>query len=205
MFLARGCKSISQNTFTRSTLCSLADLWNGVHLQSAPFTTSAQPWQPATPSTQELQQQQTKQQHMRQQSQPQQGQQSSHAKTLEQDPALRRKVLLNRLLYRSRQRGFLEMDLLVGIWAEKRVPELSEENLHQFELILDQENPDLYKWLTGQEQPPTDIANNTAYQVTVLHSRVLYSACFNISWRIQGCSGSFRLRSINGGAWNHHS
>lgn len=57
------------------------------------------------------------------------------------------------------------MDLLVGIWAEKRVPELSEENLHQFELILDQENPDLYKWLTGQEQPPTDIARNTAYQV----------------------------------------
>lgn len=60
------------------------------------------------------------------------------------------------------------MDLLVGIWAEKRIPQLSEDNLGQFELILDQENPDLYKWLTGQEQPPADIANNTAYQVISL-------------------------------------
>lgn len=171
--LTRAYKGISLNTFTRSSLCSLADHWSGLHFQPAPFTSSAQSWQGASPSTQELQQQQTKQQHMRQQSQPQQGQQSSHARTLEQDPVLRRKVLLNRLLYRSRQRGFLEMDLLVGIWAEKRVPELSEENLRQFELILDQENPDLYKWLTGQEQPPTDIANNTAYQVISLAQYIL--------------------------------
>lgn len=152
----------------RSPLCSLTDYWNLLHFKSAPFTNSAQQLQAATPSTQTLQEQQTKQQRTRQQSHPEQGQQSSHAMALQQDPALRRKVIINKLLYRSRQRGFLEMDLLVGIWAEKRIPQMGEDNLHQFELILDQENPDLYKWLTGQEQPPADIANNTAYQVIIL-------------------------------------
>ncbi|KAL0052166.1 hypothetical protein WJX82_009014 [Trebouxia sp. C0006] len=34
----------------------------------------------------------------------------------------------------------------------------------QFEIVLDQENPDLYKWLTGQEQPPLDVEENAAYQ-----------------------------------------
>ena len=152
----------------RSSLCSLADHWNLLQCKSAPVTNSAQQLQAGTPSTQKLQDQQTKQQHVRQQSHPEQGQQSSHAMALQQDPAVRRKVIINKLLYRSRQRGFLEMDLLVGIWAEKRIPQMGDDNLHQFELILDQENPDLYKWLTGQEQPPADIANNTAYQVTSL-------------------------------------
>jgi succinate dehydrogenase flavin-adding protein (antitoxin of CptAB toxin-antitoxin module) len=120
----------------------------------------------AAPQTSaQLQQQQTEQQRTRQQSHPQQQQHSNHIKAIQQDPDLRRKVLVNRLLYRSRQRGFLEMDLLVGIWAEKQIPQLSENMLQQFEIVLDQENPDLYKWLTGQEQPPQDVAENAAYQV----------------------------------------
>ena len=118
------------------------------------------------PSTAQLQQQQTEQQYSRHQQQPAQQQQADHLRAVQADPALRRKVLVNRLLYRSRQRGFLEMDLLVGIWAEKQVPVMSEDMLRQFEAVLDQENPDLYKWLTGQEPPPAAMAENAAYQVS---------------------------------------
>ncbi|KAL0034859.1 hypothetical protein WJX77_010541 [Trebouxia sp. C0004] len=135
-----------------------------MHLQAAPFMHSAN-LDSATPQTSaQLQQQQTEQQRTRQQSHPQQQQYSNHMKAIQHDPELRRKVLVNRLLYRSRQRGFLEMDLLVGIWAEKQIPQLSENMLQQFEVVLNQENPDLYKWLTGQEQPPQDVAENAAYQ-----------------------------------------
>lgn len=185
--LAVSLKNSNLGPVVRSPLCSLAVHGNILHFQSAPFTNSAQQMQAAMPSTQQLQQQQTEQQHMRQQSHLQQGQQSSHATALQQDPALRRKVMINRLLYRSRQRGFLEMDLLVGIWAEKRIPQLSEDNLLQFELILDQENPDLYKWLTGQESPPADIANNTAYQVISLAQQ-----CVMLALAFQ-CMNSCRL------------
>ncbi|DBA71457.1 TPA: hypothetical protein ACH3X2_011254 [Trebouxia sp. C0005] len=135
-----------------------------MHLQAAPFMHSASVDSATSQTSAQLQQQQTEQQRMRQQSHPQQQQYSNHIQAIQQDPELRRKVLVNRLLYRSRQRGFLEMDLLVGIWAEKQIPQLSENMLQQFEIVLDQENPDLYKWLTGQEQPPQDVAENAAYQ-----------------------------------------
>lgn len=79
------------------------------------------------------------------------------------------------------------MDLLVGIWAEKRIPQMGEDNLRQFELILDQENPDLYKWLTGQEQPPADIANNTAYQVTSLAQQCIMLKRILRGWFKLGC------------------
>ena len=45
---------------------------------------------------------------------------------------------------------------------------MSEQLLRQFEAVLDQENPDLYKWLTGQESPPAAMAENAAYQVSHL-------------------------------------
>lgn len=179
-------KTSSLGSVVRSPLCSAADHWDVLHFQSALFTKSAQQLQAATPSTQQLQQQQTQQQHTRQQLHPLQGQQSSHAMALQQDPALRRKVMINRLLYRSRQRGFLEMDLLVGIWAEKRIPQLSEDNLRQFDLILEQENPDLYKWLTGQEQPPADIASNTAYQVSSV-AKCVYSKSEQVARFVLSC------------------
>lgn len=74
-------------------------------------------------------------------------------------------VQVNRLLYRSRQRGFLEMDLLVGLYAERRLPQMAGHELAAFSAVLDQENPDLFKWLTGQEQAPDAMLANAAFLV----------------------------------------
>jgi len=72
---------------------------------------------------------------------------------------------VNRLLYRSRQRGFLEMDLLVGLFAERRLPLMAERVLAAFSAVLDQENPDLFKWLTGQEPAPDAMLANATFVV----------------------------------------
>merc|ERR1711865_1362696 len=61
------------------------------------------------------------------------------------DDGLRRK-----LIYRSKQRGWLEMDLILGDWASKNLIKMDSTELRQFEVILDLENPDLFKWITGQ-------------------------------------------------------
>lgn len=37
--------------------------------------------------------------------------------------------------------------------------------LRNFSAVLEEENPDLFKWLTGQEEPSQHMAQNTAFQV----------------------------------------
>jgi len=71
---------------------------------------------------------------------------------------------INRMLYRARQRGWLELDLLIGMWAEREVGRLTPEMLTDVEVLLNQENPELYKWLTGQIEPPTSMLSNLAFQ-----------------------------------------
>merc|ERR1712046_72510 len=65
--------------------------------------------------------------------------------------------LRRKLIYRSKQRGWLEMDLILGDWASQRLQEMSQPELEQFEIILDLENPDLFKWLTGQTKVPDEL------------------------------------------------
>lgn len=60
------------------------------------------------------------------------------------------------------------MDLLVGMWAEKHVPRMDAAQLKAMEEVLDQENPDLFKWLTGQESASEAMMANPAFKVPVL-------------------------------------
>ncbi|KAL6785119.1 SDHAF2 [Auxenochlorella protothecoides x Auxenochlorella symbiontica] len=80
---------------------------------------------------------------------------------------------VNRLLYRSRQRGWLELDLLMGMWAEQNVPTMTAKQLEDYNVVLDEENPDLFKWLTNQLPTPEHLRNNSAYQL--LHASVQQS------------------------------
>ena len=65
-----------------------------------------------------------------------------------------------RLLYRSKMRGWLEMDIMLGKWAAANLQGMDDPGLDQFAEVLDMENPDLYKWLTGQAPVPDEIKND---------------------------------------------
>ncbi|KAK4362095.1 hypothetical protein RND71_017336 [Anisodus tanguticus] len=71
--------------------------------------------------------------------------------------------LCNRLIYRSKQRGYLELDLVLGKWVEEHVQSMDENGIKSLVNVLDLENPDLWKWLTGQEQPPDAISTNPVF------------------------------------------
>ncbi|KAE8694523.1 Succinate dehydrogenase assembly factor 2 [Hibiscus syriacus] len=71
--------------------------------------------------------------------------------------------LFNRLLYRSKQRGFLELDLVLGKWVEEHIHSMDKNGIKALVHVLDLENPDLWKWLTGQEQPPELVMVNPVF------------------------------------------
>jgi len=79
---------------------------------------------------------------------------SAQSHLFDEHDALRR-----RLLYRSKQRGWLEMDIMLGNWAAENLSKLDGTRLQQFQEVIDLENPDLFRWLTGQAEVPAEIEN----------------------------------------------
>lgn len=63
-----------------------------------------------------------------------------------------------RLIYRSKQRGWLEVDLLLGTWASENVPNLtSKDELDQFENFVNLETIDIYNILTLRTDVPEEL------------------------------------------------
>ncbi|KAG8388167.1 hypothetical protein BUALT_Bualt02G0097700 [Buddleja alternifolia] len=71
--------------------------------------------------------------------------------------------LFNRLIYRSKQRGYLELDLVLGKWVEDHIHSMDETGIKSLVHVLDLENPDLWKWLSCQEQPPEAVNKNPVF------------------------------------------
>jgi len=64
-----------------------------------------------------------------------------------------------RLLFRCWHRGTREMDLILGRFADSEIANLSEQELAQFEHLIDVPDPDLYAALTGKMPPAPEYAN----------------------------------------------
>lgn len=59
-----------------------------------------------------------------------------------------------RMIYRSKQRGWLEADILMGSWAVEFVPGLSHDQLDEYETILNEETIDIFNYITGKDALP---------------------------------------------------
>ena len=66
-------------------------------------------------------------------------------------------VRRKRLIYRSKQRGWLEVDLLMGTWAVENVPTLTVAEMDEYEAILNQETIDILNFVTGKDEAPEEI------------------------------------------------
>ncbi|CAD7926993.1 unnamed protein product [Amoebophrya sp. A25] len=67
------------------------------------------------------------------------------------------------LSWRAKQRGWLELDWLIGTFAQKHLANLSEEECTLFEQILELDNPDLFQWLSAQAPAPANMLENKVY------------------------------------------
>jgi len=64
-----------------------------------------------------------------------------------------------RLLFRAQRRGFKEVDLIFGAYAEAALWELDAVGLDQFEALLTAPDQEVYAWLRGAEPVPSEYDN----------------------------------------------
>jgi antitoxin CptB len=58
-----------------------------------------------------------------------------------------------RLLFRSWHRGCKETDLILGRFADHKLAQLSGAQLDGFEKLLQEDDTDIWDWLTGKAAP----------------------------------------------------
>jgi antitoxin CptB len=61
---------------------------------------------------------------------------------------------LKRLHMRSMRRGIKEMDLILSAFAADHLAQLDAADLDDYDALLDENDQDLYRWVTGQEAAP---------------------------------------------------
>lgn len=74
---------------------------------------------------------------------------------------------IKRLYMRSIRRGIKEMDLILTSFADGHLAQMEDANLDLYSVMLDENDHDLYQWVTRQQPAPdrfagliTDIAAN---------------------------------------------
>jgi antitoxin CptB len=61
-----------------------------------------------------------------------------------------------RTLFRAWHRGIREMDLIMGRFADAEIGNLSDAELDEFEALIEVPDRDLFKWLTGEVETPSN-------------------------------------------------
>ena len=59
-----------------------------------------------------------------------------------------------KLVFRAWRRGFREMDLLMGSFADENMRKLDEDGVAEFERLLSIPDWEVYAWLIGQKPVP---------------------------------------------------
>ena len=67
-----------------------------------------------------------------------------------------------KLLFRAQRRGFREMDLIFGAFADRHLADLDEAGLECFEGLLAASDWQVYRWILGHEAVPA-IYDNTVF------------------------------------------
>lgn len=69
-------------------------------------------------------------------------------------------ILKKRILYRSNYRGCRETDLIIGSYAKLHIDKLSAAQLAEFDLILEENDHDLYDWISQKSSLPPKYSNS---------------------------------------------
>jgi antitoxin CptB len=61
---------------------------------------------------------------------------------------------IKRLVMRSMRRGIKEMDIILSAYATENLVKMDETAIRLYDRLLDENDQDLYQWVTGQVAAP---------------------------------------------------
>lgn len=76
-----------------------------------------------------------------------------------------------RALFRAWRRGFRELDLLLGQFADTHIAALDDHDLADFEALLEANDQDVYGWITGSESVDDRYDTKLFASIAAFHAR----------------------------------
>ena len=70
----------------------------------------------------------------------------------EAEASVRRK----RLVFRAWHRGMREMDIIMGRFADRHAAAMSDDEVDQFEALMEAPDPEIFRWITGSLPTPAN-------------------------------------------------
>jgi antitoxin CptB len=80
-----------------------------------------------------------------------------------------------KLQFRAWRRGFREIDLILGRFADRKLSDLDEAGLDAFERLLEATDQDVYEWITGQAPAPAEHDTPTLALIRAFQTEVAKS------------------------------
>lgn len=71
-------------------------------------------------------------------------------------PSEMRVARLKKLSFRAWRRGFKEADIILGNFADDRLPSMTDAQLDIFEVLLEVPDQDLYGWIIERDPTPVE-------------------------------------------------
>ncbi len=75
-----------------------------------------------------------------------------------------------RVLFRSWHRGLREMDLIMGRFADAEIGTMSDADLDEFERLIEVPDRDLFRWITGEDETPSNYDTAVFKRLKGFHS-----------------------------------
>jgi len=70
-----------------------------------------------------------------------------------------------RILYQTWYRGCKETDRILGRFARQHIEDFSDDELDLMEIIMAEDDKDLFNWITGKEPLPEKYINNNIMEL----------------------------------------
>ena len=79
-------------------------------------------------------------------------------------------VRRRKILFRAWHRGIREMDLIMGRFADAEIATMPEPDLDEFERLIEVPDRDLFRWITGEDEAPSNYDTAVFRRLKTFHT-----------------------------------